>query len=47
MICTQMKQVLCEATGPGGGGGGPNKRFLLFGIVWTYFVFEVLRKQMT
>jgi hypothetical protein len=43
----QMRTILREATGPGGGGGGdPNKRALFLGITFLYLTFEVLRKRM-
>ncbi len=42
MDYAQIRTLLCEATGPGGG-GGPNRSFL-FLIVGTYIVVETLRK---
>jgi hypothetical protein len=41
MVCFQIRNVLCEATGPG---KDPKKRALLFGLVVTFLTIEVLRK---
>jgi hypothetical protein len=41
----QIRNLMQETTGPGG--GGPNKKVVILGIVCVYVVSELVRKQIT
>jgi hypothetical protein len=43
----QIRNIINESTGPGGSGGGPNKKLLMLGFVCVYVVSELVRKRMT